>query len=156
MIIPPITDPRQPKIGMTLLAKQPSMGPGEFDKECAYWMLETLNDMTYKPPIIPPPEVIEYRRRKQENMDYEVTRDFWVQPHIIEYKRSCDRVFAENRSHWFWLGWMLKKIPKEDELNIVKIRKIQATYPQGEPIDHIVKDPQINSLMKSWYEKELV
>lgn len=151
IIPPPIANPRLPKLGKELLNKLPQIGMREFDKECAYWMLETLNDMAYKPPINPPEEILEYRRRRGENEDYSLSRDFWTQPHIVEYKRSCDSVFCENRSNWNWLCWMEKIIPQEDELNQVKIRYAKSTYPRKGGV--IVKDPQVAPLMKDWYNK---
>jgi hypothetical protein len=127
-----VTNPALPKIGRKLLAQLQSheLTMDQFLLECAMWMLETLDDMRFRPNPTIPEDMSEYYRQKQSDYNYKVDRSFWDQPHIRQYKAAESEIRAINRSNLYWLNEMQRLIPKDDQVNHAKIQRVMRGYPR--------------------------
>lgn len=97
----------------------------EFDKECAYWLMEYLNLMTYKPDPTMPVDLQELHATKRH-----ATVEFWQLPEIKIYMAECEKVKAINLSNLHWLEFMKMSIPQNDTLNQKKVMEALRTYPK--------------------------
>lgn len=125
------TNPALPKMGRKLLGQLQSheLTMDGFLLECAMWMLDTLEDIRYRPRPSQPAEVEEYFRQKQSDPGYRVDRSFWEQPHIKQWRATESEILGLNKANWHWLKEMQRLIPKEDQVNHLKINKIMRGYP---------------------------
>lgn len=125
-------DIKLPKIGKDLLDKLQSKAitMGEFEKETAYWMIESLNECKWKPYPTLPTELLDFYKRKKYDKKVQMDDAFWQQDHIRQYVASNGRIKAENGANKYWLKWMQTIIPKEDTVNHKKISDILCTFPK--------------------------
>jgi hypothetical protein len=103
----------------------------EFEKECAYWMLGELSNMQFKEYPNKPYEIADYLNRKKINPTYKLSREFWEQPHIVDYLRIWLETVAINSSNWYWLNFIESTIPIEDSMNLSKVCNIKKTFPSN-------------------------
>ena len=110
-----------PIMAKSLLSKLPY---DDFDKDCAYWLSEYLDDMGYQQPPNTPQEVISYQERRKTDHGYHLSNSFWHQQHIKDWSKQLSEVSCANHSNKYWLEFMRKHIPEDDLLNQSRITEL--------------------------------
>lgn len=125
-------DLQSPKLGKELLRKLSSkeITMEEFDKETAYWVLEHIEALRWKPAPSQPGEVADYNRRRSTNKDFTLPKEFWQQQHIRAWLATDTHIVCENRSSWYWLQFLKNHIPPQDGTAHIKISKMMSSYPR--------------------------
>ena len=85
----------------------------EFQKECAYWYLNTFETFSPKPDPSTPTEYMDYKQMPFEKR-IKVSSEFFKSEPIKSYLEFRDKVRAENFSHKESLKEFMVHIPKED------------------------------------------
>lgn len=121
-----------PKLGKDLLGRLNSkeITMEEFDRECAYWMLQYLNDYRWLPSPTIPNELTDYWRRRQINNKTDVSEAFWQKPVIKKYIATEAHIRATNLGSMHWLKFMKKHIPQDDVVNQKRIDAVIWKYPK--------------------------
>lgn len=91
----------------------------EFDRECAYWMINYLDDLRFLPAPTEPDELNEYRKAKQEGK--KISSGFWAQGKIQNFLKTESEICSKNFSNFSWLNFMKKNIPADDTTTCEKI-----------------------------------
>lgn len=101
----------------------------EFDEQIAYWTIQHIDSMRWKPSPSMPAEVAEYMSNKQRDSKYTVSDSFWQQDHIKAWRATDVHIRCENSGNWHWLQELKRCIPKADVPAHSKIAKVMASYP---------------------------
>ena len=125
-------DLKLPARGKSLLAQLQSkeITMAEFEKETAYWMIDSLRECQWKPYPVLPIELLDFYKRKKYDKKVQMDDAFWQQGHIRQYIASNSRIKTENGANKYWLKWMQTIIPKEDTVNQKKISDTLCTFPK--------------------------
>ena len=129
-MIPNPIDIGLPKIGKEILRKLSSkeIMAKEFDIECASWLMFYLNELEFKLPPVRPTELEEYYQRKKTDPNYQLNQKFWEDPVIRRYVQEESATFAQNHSNWWWLLFLKRNMPQEDNVNQSRIKQVMETY----------------------------
>lgn len=91
------------------------------NKEIAYWVIKTIEDIRFKPEPTPPKEFMEFKRSSFKDQKSLEANGFWQDQLIKQYTDSRDMAKTENKGNIDWLTEVKGWLPKEDEQNIQKI-----------------------------------
>ena len=99
------------------------ISPKEFNRRLVDMMLVgTFNKMEYKLLPVPPKEIIEYLKLKEE-VRLRVSSEFFEQESVAEYMSIKARLREENKKSLAWLKTLLDLIPTDDLMNKHKVKK---------------------------------
>ena len=99
------------------------ISPKEFNRRLVDMMLVgTFNKMEYKLLPVPPQEIIEYLKLKEE-VRLRVSSEFFEQESVAEYMSIKTRLREENKKSLAWLKTLLDLIPEDDLMNSHKVKK---------------------------------
>ena len=119
-----------PKIGKEILNKltMKQISIEEFNKECAYWMIDTLKEMNYKPNPTEPEIIRNYEIEKDRDPKYAVANTFWNRDDVKDYMKQKSLVYNLNYANWYWIKFIKRWLPAEDLPNQNKVSQIMKSY----------------------------
>ena len=107
------------EIGRDLLRCKTAMGDDEFDKRCALWMVQGVEEMRYKGRPTPPSEIIEYRKLRNIDRNHRMNEAFWKQAHIYAFVKSDSEIKNINSANLYWLRWIEEKIDRNEKVSMM-------------------------------------
>lgn len=123
-------NPAVPQLGRELLRRRMNFEVTEanFDRLCAEWMMEFLNDYRKRPDPTPPEEILDYRDRKRRDPDYRLSLEFWNKPHIKSFTLQASAIVAINKSNHYWLLFMKKNTIPTNTVSHSRIDRALREY----------------------------